>query len=270
MAALNSAGKPSARWKRTPTAQGYLCNGRMTAFSRLSRFGMTFEPLTGDLGMELLMWYLVGFHVKTSVPPVKAKAFQASEADSGSRCSESRKKSCPDTCSSKIHQCSGREGWKSYCKGLPMQGSMQDGVLSRLPTLALPTLGNEFGLLPTPTADAAIGTRTTKFAQGGTPLSHVSIIWPTPRSTDGSKGGPGRSKKRAGGGNLRTFVATPTARDWKSGKASQATMDRNARPLSEQIGGSLNPTWVEWLMGWPLGWTDLNPLETDKSRQQRL
>ena len=29
-------------------------------------------------------------------------------------------------------------------------------------------------------------------------------------------------------------------------------------------GGHLNPTWVEWLMGWPVGWTDLKPLETDK------
>jgi hypothetical protein len=27
---------------------------------------------------------------------------------------------------------------------------------------------------------------------------------------------------------------------------------------------TLNPMWVEWLMGWPLGWTDLKPLETDK------
>jgi hypothetical protein len=26
--------------------------------------------------------------------------------------------------------------------------------------------------------------------------------------------------------------------------------------------GTLNPTWVEWLMGYPLGWTDLNHLET--------
>jgi len=31
--------------------------------------------------------------------------------------------------------------------------------------------------------------------------------------------------------------------------------------------GKLNPTWVEWLMGWPLGWTDLKPLETDKYQQ---
>lgn len=28
---------------------------------------------------------------------------------------------------------------------------------------------------------------------------------------------------------------------------------------------------VEWLMGWPLGWTDLQPLETGKYRNaQRL
>jgi hypothetical protein len=29
----------------------------------------------------------------------------------------------------------------------------------------------------------------------------------------------------------------------------------------------LNPTWVEWLMGWPLGWTDCAPLAMDKFRQ---
>lgn len=39
----------------------------------------------------------------------------------------------------------------------------------------------------------------------------------------------------------------------------------------EKAGGALNPTWVEWLMGWPLGWTDLKPLVTGKCRnvQQR-
>jgi hypothetical protein len=29
-------------------------------------------------------------------------------------------------------------------------------------------------------------------------------------------------------------------------------------------GGRLNPTWVEWLMGWPIGWTDLEPLAMDR------
>ncbi|EIE01503.1 hypothetical protein LEP1GSC185_3961 [Leptospira licerasiae serovar Varillal str. VAR 010] len=28
--------------------------------------------------------------------------------------------------------------------------------------------------------------------------------------------------------------------------------------------GPLNPDWVEWLMGWPVGWTGLKPLETAK------
>jgi len=31
--------------------------------------------------------------------------------------------------------------------------------------------------------------------------------------------------------------------------------------------GTLNPPWVEWLMGWPVGWTDLKPLETAKFRK---
>ncbi len=30
-------------------------------------------------------------------------------------------------------------------------------------------------------------------------------------------------------------------------------------------GGKLNPDWVEWLMGWPIGWTALKHLETVKS-----
>lgn len=43
-------------------------------------------------------------------------------------------------------------------------------------------------------------------------------------------------------------------------------MEKNARPLSETIGGSLNPTWVEWLMGFLLGWTELDASEMHKYR----
>jgi hypothetical protein len=34
-----------------------------------------------------------------------------------------------------------------------------------------------------------------------------------------------------------------------------------------EAGGQLNPNWVEWLMGWPIGWTDLKPLGTAKFQQ---
>jgi hypothetical protein len=57
-----------------------------------------------------------------------------------------------------------------------------------------------------------------------------AVFWATPTSSDGT-GGPGNSG-RQGGENLRT-----------------------------QAGGSLNPQWVEWLMGFPTGWTDLEASE---------
>jgi hypothetical protein len=101
----------------------------------------------------------------------------------------------------------------------------------------------------------------------GNTNSHFKL-WPTPHgfSKDGKSNGP--SGNELGRAVNRTFP-TPLASDWRSGKASQATHDKNSRPLREQVGGSLNPTWVEWLMGWCLGWTDLKPLEMDKFHSWR-
>lgn len=50
-------------------------------------------------------------------------------------------------------------------------------------------------------------------------------------------------------------LATLTARDWKSGKASPATHARNSRPLSEQPGGLLHPDFADWYQGAPVGWS---------------
>jgi hypothetical protein len=124
---------------------------------------------------------------------------------------------------------------------------------------------------PTPTVTGN-NNRAGLSPKSGDGLATAVKNWPTPTASLGTKGGRVTPRKSREGGPLieavssRTF-ATPTARDWKSGKASEATHAKNSRPLSEQIGGSLNPTWVEWLMGWPLAWTDLKPSETDKFRQ---
>src|SRR3990167_4726142 len=37
-----------------------------------------------------------------------------------------------------------------------------------------------------------------------------------------------------------------------------------------ESGGKLNPPFVEWLMGWPIGWTDLKALETGKFHSKWL
>jgi len=49
---------------------------------------------------------------------------------------------------------------------------------------------------------------------------------------------------------------TPTVQDSKNNGAP-SQMDRNTKPLNAEVGEPLNPTWVEWLMNWPMGWTSL-------------
>ena len=58
-------GEPSAPLNGNPIPQAYCAPDKMTGFSRLSRFGMTFKPLTESRGEELLTLYLAGFPVKT-------------------------------------------------------------------------------------------------------------------------------------------------------------------------------------------------------------
>jgi hypothetical protein len=58
---------------------------------------------------------------------------------------------------------------------------------------------------------------------------------------------------------------TPTARDWK-GMSGKGFRERHGekKNLADFLGGVPNPEFSEWLMGWPIGWTDLKPLEMDK------
>jgi len=64
----SSDGEQSALLSGNPIPQAYCAPDKMTAFSRLSRFGMTFKPLTASRGKELLTLYLEDFHAKTSAP----------------------------------------------------------------------------------------------------------------------------------------------------------------------------------------------------------
>jgi hypothetical protein len=71
--------------------------------------------------------------------------------------------------------------------------------------------------------------------------------WPTPVKSDYAGRRPSKGWK--GDSDLPSVVWTETG-----GKQNP-----------EMSPASLNATWVEWLMGWPLEWTDLKPLEMDKS-----
>jgi DNA (cytosine-5)-methyltransferase 1 len=128
-------------------------------------------------------------------------------------------------------------------------------------------------MFPTPTTPSGGGTGRSGKRINEVPSLHGMAsrgMWPTPRAhetVDLPKG------TRAGNGadNLATAVArqmrqtlpTPTVQDAEN-NGSQSQSNRNTPPLNAVAGGKLNPTWVEWLMGWPPGWTDLEPLATDR------
>jgi hypothetical protein len=81
-------------------------------------------------------------------------------------------------------------------------------------------------------------------------------------------------------GRLGSFIEGVAARMWPTPAARDYRFP-NAKPYSERgggtkgvqlpeaAGGPLNPRWVEWLMGFPLGWTDCGPSATPSSRKSR-
>ena len=94
-----------------------------------------------------------------------------------------------------------------------------------------------------------------------------SGLWPTP-CLPGNGGSHGKAKLKA------MLWPTPQSHNYKEPGAGHVARGGRHSDLTiavkrerENRGGQLNPTWVEWLMGWPLGWTDLKPLAMDKFRQ---
>ena len=80
-------------------------------------------------------------------------------------------------------------------------------------------------------------------------------MWATPAAAD-SRGTTGGGQGKSLRTDVRMFP-TPTARDYKDNGRSPAELARNSVTLATRAGGSLNPQWVEWLMGYPEGWTEL-------------
>jgi hypothetical protein len=127
-------------------------------------------------------------------------------------------------------------------------------------------LAAQVGLFPTPRSmDGAKGQRTKtgaeKEANRGHGVDLPSFVQFYPTSTVcGEYNRKGASAKSRDG--LATFVKkqmypTPTANDAKNNAPPSQHVEngRHSNPLNVIAGGALNPAWVEWLMGFPAGWT---------------
>jgi hypothetical protein len=212
LAANFSDGEQCALWNGTHTQRASWLPDKMTDVCRLSRSGMMFKPLTDELGEDVLMSFLEGFHARIFHVQEKAQESPANDPLCGNTWRESSVKFDRNTRSWKTHQCLWEEDLKPSSLTLPKWGMMRGGVLWERITPAHLTSETESG-------------------------------------------------------SLHQFF-TPTARDYK-GMSGAGLRKRHGKKhnLADCLGGVPNPTFSEWLMGWPLGWTDLKPLETDRFQQ---
>jgi hypothetical protein len=285
-----SDGEQSAPLSGSHTQQAYCAPDKMMGFSRLSRFGMMYKPLTEDLGEELLMLYLEGFHAKTSQPQEKVSELTENDLECGEKWRGSFTKYDLDSCSWKTHQCSLLGDLDEFSETWPRWGLMRDGECWEQQTLAHLIKETEFGLsekLPTPTATDYKNQPTSKSWKAKGAINYklsnpeIQAKWtiPTPTARDGS-GVRGKAAQERKGNPIDTVpiyvqkFPTPQSNDAKNAVVRHRTKSQQvmlggtiATDNPELIGGQLNPTWVEWLMGWPLEWTDLKPLATDKFQQ---
>jgi len=235
------AGEQSAPLSGNRTQQAYCAPDRMTNFSRFSRFGMTYKPLTESRGKELLTLYLAGFHAKTYQLRGGGQESRESAAECGLTWRALLAKYDPNLHLWKTAQLSLLGDSELSSVTWPRSGMTAGGECWELPMLE-PTIS----------------------------VTDSGSLLPTPCSIDS---GSGRFNTSVGSSKQRPTLAlmarknlwpTPTAHNAKETNAPSES-ERNTPTLAAQVGGKLNPTWVEWLMGWPLGWTDLKPLVTDKS-----
>ena len=232
-----------------PTPKPCLWHARTTEPSRLSRFGMTCALFEASLGAELLTSFVEASRARTSARQETAPESTEIAPDSGAKWPESSVRYDRDSPSWKTAHCLWDEvlPWSSVT--LPTWGMTRNGSVYRHPTAERPIAGIESGL------------------------------WATPSATDGQRGGciteamTGLSLAQQINTPARWPSATATAsKGWSKNHNRANTDDRLDYSVERQAfqpGQTtppmrLNPEWVEWLMGWPIGHTGLKPLETGK------
>jgi hypothetical protein len=189
----------------------------------------------------------------------------------------------PGTSSWRTSQLSLLEEWSEFSGTWPRSGMTRNGTAYLLQPLAPLTaaIGSGLSRIPTPTAGDAksAANRTAGRSDpdskhhSGTTLTDFTRMWPTPTARDWKDTG---DLTRVPENSLLPRVVDRIEREtWPTPKASASGPDyaRMARPDSggddlataaarTEGGGSLNPTFVEWLQGFPKDWTALGPVES--------
>jgi hypothetical protein len=242
-----------------------------------------------------LMSSAAGSRARTSHSLEDALASKVRDLVSGRNTPGSLANYDPATSSWRTSQACLVSGWEPFSETWPRSGTMRRGIVSPLRPSAPLTDEIGSGLLPTPEAS---NTKAVAMRSGG--REPRNFLLPTPRASDGDRGGRGELLHWCKTGTPRgPMLPTPSATSYGSNQGGSAgrvgpvrhSLDSMARhnlwptpnageakqsgftarraerrlekphlqvTLTERVGGSLNPTWVEWLQGFPLGWTEVD------------
>lgn len=235
----SSAGIPSALAKLIPTAGTSYYSDNETATSSDFRSGTTFEPSTGDPGEDTSTSSRAAFLAKTSAPPVPVQVFPGSVLAWRSKCSESLKRLGLVLSSRKTVRTCVPVDSAPYSPHLPSWGTTFAGLCWELGTSARTIDGTACGYWPTPTCQGSEGSPyMQRHHEHYRRMALEIAMLPTPTATLYGSNGSGWA--------------------WTNGRTGKR------RGSLEKRTGGVNLALREWMMGWPVGWTALEPLETAK------
>ena len=282
---MNIASKSYRRGKKTVVFHGF-------PSLRMSRNS------TEDRGRDSSISLLAGFPARTYPPPVGELESTANDPDCGAKWPGSLARYDRDSRLWRTPQLSLLGGLAVFSGTWPRWGTMRNGECWERRMWERRTKGTGYGFWPTPVAHDDGKTpeahmRMKANMKGGARHKPTSLtvmvkgvergMWPTPAARD-SKGANSREHCEKNGTGRKHMdqlanavvhpdlrYPTPKTNGFCGGSGAAAKIRQNEDLSTEEKrsmlagnGGQLNPTWVEWLMGWPLGWTDLKPLGMDK------
>ena len=177
----------------------------------------------------------------------------------------------------------GEIGLSEFYGTFPRSGTMRSGTVYQLPQLAPTTTEIGSGLWRTPaSANGSQGPKSKEFYEhcrktGQSTITlvdevrHTPSYLPTPTAVEYGRNkslGPNAKERHSLSSMARhNLWPTPAARDYKGARKPETMAKTGRNPETNSLpdsvefkgeSGRLNPTWVEWLMGFPLGHTDLD------------
>ena len=227
-------GAPSALLRLIPTAATSSLHVSERDTSSPSQSGTTYEPSTAPPGGGQLTLFPVASPARTSARQVPAKDLPGTVQAFSLKCSESLKRCGLGLYSRRTRRICVPVDLAPSSKDLPGWGMTAGGGCWELGTLVRHISETGCGLWPgrlVPTLRAN---------KWGVEDSHGDVsAW-------------------------ESLLLTATARLYGTNRGGAAGRVGPERPSLEKLVGGINLPLREWIMGWPIGWTALEPLGTDR------